>query len=287
MPKGQRLDLILVELGLFSSREEARTAIMDGGILVGGEKVTKAGTLIADKTKVEISPSWQQKKYVSRGGLKLEKAITEFQIDCNGRIAVDIGASTGGFTDCLLKSGVAKVYAVDVGYGQLAWSLRQDARVVVCERINARQLQPSMLYEQDSPWATLAVMDVSFISLTKVLPAVLAVLDAKEREIICLIKPQFEAEKSQVGKGGVIKSQALHKEIVRGVLCKCEALGLSADKLTFSPVKGPAGNIEYLAHLVPLTHEGKPASAINDQQDKTSDIDTVVDSAFSILNAEH
>ncbi|MBX9877188.1 MAG: TlyA family RNA methyltransferase [Candidatus Obscuribacterales bacterium] len=245
MPKGQRLDLLLVEKGLFPSREAAQAAIMDGGIIVNGHKITKAGTSIAADAKIEVTSDWQPRKYVSRGGLKLEKALEQFQIDVNNRICLDVGASTGGFTDCLLTHGAAKVYAVDVGYGQIAWSLRTDGRVVVLERINARNLDAGAIYGEDK-WADMAVMDVSFISLDKILPSCLNVLDKDNLDIVALIKPQFEAGKENVGKGGVIRSADQHKEILSKVIAYAEKLNLYANALTYSPIKGPSGNIEFL-----------------------------------------
>lgn len=247
MPKGQRLDLLLVEKGLFPSREAAQAAIMDGGIIVNGKKITKAGTSIADDAKIEVTSQWQPRKYVSRGGLKLEKALEEFQIDVTDRICLDIGASTGGFTDCLLSHGAMKVYAIDVGYGQIAWSLRTDARVVVLERINARSLDAAAIYGQNK-WADMIVMDVSFISLDKVLPSCLNVAEKENLDIVALIKPQFEAGRQNVGKGGVVREADKHKEILAKVVSDAEKLNLRARQLTYSPIKGPSGNIEFLVH---------------------------------------
>ena len=246
--KKQRLDLLLLELGLFSSREAAQAAIMDGAVLVNKQKVTKSGTPVAEGSQVDLLAGWGQAKYVSRGGLKLEKALREFAVDVSGRICLDIGASTGGFTDCLLKSGAQRVYAVDVGYGQLDWSLRQDSRVVVKERINARHLTPEILYQPGQQWADLAVVDLAFISLVKVLPAILSLLDTHGYDLICLIKPQFEAGRESVGKGGVVRSPAVHIQVIESLLEKGAELGLVARAATFSPIKGPAGNIEYLVH---------------------------------------
>ncbi len=247
MPKGQRLDLLLVEKGLFPSREVAQAAIMDGGIIVNGEKITKAGTSIAPDAKIEVTSDWQPRKYVSRGGLKLEKALEHFALNVSGRICLDIGASTGGFTDCLLSHGAAKVYAIDVGYGQIAWSLRTDPRVVVLERVNARNLDPVLIYGEATTRADLIVMDVSFISLDKVLPSCLTVVH-KNVDIVALIKPQFEAGKENVGKGGVVRSADMHKEILKRVLDDARKLNLKAKNLTYSPLKGPSGNIEFLVH---------------------------------------
>ncbi len=247
--KKQRLDLKLIELGLFESREVARTAIMDGGILVDGEKVTKPGAAVAEKSTITIAPGWGTPKYVSRGGLKLEKALSEFAIDPSGRVCLDVGASTGGFTDCLLKQGARLVYAIDVGYGQLDWSLRKDSRVIVKERVNARLLTPEALYENNSPVADFAVIDVSFISLAKILPACVSLLHKDKKELACLIKPQFEAGREAVGKGGVVRSPQVHEQVINAVIQEASRHGLATLALTYSPVKGPAGNIEYLIHL--------------------------------------
>lgn len=247
MAKGQRLDLLLVEKGLFPSREAAQAAIMDGGIIVNGQKVVKAGTSIASDAKIEVTSDWQPRKYVSRGGLKLEKALGQFGIDVKDRTCLDIGASTGGFTDCLLAHGASKVYAIDVGYGQIDWSLRTDARVVVLERMNARNLDALTVYGKNK-WANMIVMDVSFISLDKVLPSCLSVVEKEDLDIVALVKPQFEAGKENVGKGGVVREAEKHKEVLSKVLADAEKLNLKAKGLTYSPIKGPSGNIEFLVH---------------------------------------
>lgn len=270
--KGKRLDLLLEEQGLCSSRQLARTAIMEGVVLVNGNKVTKPGTLIKDGAKIELTRDWKIQKYVSRGGLKLEKALEEFQIPVQGRICLDIGASTGGFTDCLLKSGAAFVYAVDVGYGQIAWSLRCDERVKVIERTNARNLDRHALYANQAEQADLAVIDVSFISLAKVLPAVIACLDKNTAEVIALVKPQFEAGKENVSKGGVVKSRDVHKQVIERVIAESNQLGLFVHGLTFSPLRGPQGNVEFLLRLRCENTEFDPAR-----------IDEVVDEA-QLLN---
>ncbi len=247
MPAKKRIDLLLHERGMFASREAARTAIMDGAVLVDGTKVTKPGVSIREDAVIELTGSWKEiRKFVSRGGLKLEKALIEFDVSVAGRICLDLGASTGGFTDCLLHFGAAKVYAVDVGYGQLDWSLRNDPRVVVHERINARTLSHTSLYPEDSEPATLAVMDLSFISIKKVLPAVLTCL-SDDGEIIALIKPQFEAGAQSVGKGGVVRSADTHISVIENVMDFSAQCGLTVLNLTYSPLKGPAGNIEFLA----------------------------------------
>jgi 23S rRNA (cytidine1920-2'-O)/16S rRNA (cytidine1409-2'-O)-methyltransferase len=251
-PKNQRLDARVLELGLFPSRQSAQAAIMDGGILVNGEKITKPGAPVGNSATIEVSPGWGAPKYVSRGGLKLEKALDDFSIDPTERICLDIGASTGGFTDCLLQHGARLVYAVDVGYGQLDWKLRNDPRVVVKERINARSLSPQELYgaSHAAIKATLATIDVSFISVLKILPALKDLLDA-QGEVASLLKPQFEAGKSLISKGGVVRSPEVHINVLERLLSEAEVLGFHAQALTFSPLKGPAGNIEVLVHWKP------------------------------------
>jgi 23S rRNA (cytidine1920-2'-O)/16S rRNA (cytidine1409-2'-O)-methyltransferase len=247
--KTQRLDARILELGLFPSRPSAQAAIIDGGILVNGEKITKPGTPVANTASIEVLSGWGPPKYVSRGGLKLEKALADFGIEPSGRICLDIGASTGGFTDCLLQHGAKLVYAVDVGYGQLDWKLRNDPRVVVRERVNARSLTVQDLYGETIPAqkANLAVMDVSFISVLKILPALKELL-AAESEIASLIKPQFEAGKKLISKGGVVRSADVHIAVVQTIIDEAATMHLHARALTYSPVKGPAGNIEFLVH---------------------------------------
>jgi len=238
----KRLDLVLVEKGLFASREKARAAIMEGKILVDGKLIDKAGTNVDENA--QIIKAGRDLPYVSRGGLKLEKALKTFNINLQDKIVLDVGASTGGFTHCALLNGASKVYAVDVGYGQLAWELRQDPRVVSIERFNVRYLTPEKLGEL----VDLSTIDVSFISLSKVLPAVISCLKP-DGEIIALIKPQFEAGKENVGKKGVVKDPKVHKSVIQKVLLESEKLQLNPLGLTFSPIKGPEGNIEYLLWL--------------------------------------
>ncbi len=250
MAKGQRLDQLILDRGLLPSREVARTAIMDGAVLVNGQKMTKPGMSVSESAVVELIPGFAQPKFASRGGLKLEKALDFFDVSVEGRVCLDIGASTGGFTDCLLQRGAAKVYAIDVGYGQLDWALRSDARVVVRERLNARNLKPTDLYDQAEPDASLVVMDVSFISITKILPVIASVTtNDAHLDVVCLVKPQFEAGRNAVGKGGVVKSADTHVQVLKYVNDFAESIELNAVSFTFSPVKGPAGNIEFLAHL--------------------------------------
>lgn len=246
MAKTERLDALVLARGLFASREAARTAIMDGVVLVDGEKATKPGSAVRTDARIELTPGFAPLRYVSRGGLKLEKALAEFHVDPRDRICVDIGASTGGFTDCLLQNGARRVFAVDVGYGQLDWTLRNDSRVVVRERVNARYITRQLL--EDETEISLAVIDVSFISLLKILPALQALL-TPAGEIVALVKPQFEAGKDKVGKGGVVRSPEAHQTILSQVIAGARQSGFIAVQLSFSPVKGPKGNIEFLAHF--------------------------------------
>ncbi len=238
----ERLDILVHRLGLAESRERAKAEIMRGAVYVDGRKADKAGMLYPEDARIELRGS--PLSYVSRGGLKLEKALREFGISPEGKTCIDCGASTGGFTDCLLKGGAKKVYAVDVGYGQLAWSLRTDERVVSMERTNARYLTPGDIPEK----LELAVIDVSFISLRLILPAVKRLL-AEDGEVICLVKPQFEAGKDKVGKKGVVRSRDVHKEVLDGFIAGAGEMGFAVRGLTWSPVKGPEGNIEYLGYL--------------------------------------
>lgn len=248
----ERLDTLVVERGLFPTKESARTAIMEGLVLVEGKPITKPGQAVKVQARVELSASYQPPKYVSRGGLKLEKALEDFGIDVQGRICLDAGASTGGFTDCLLKHGAAFVYAVDVGYGQLDWTLRQDQRVKVLERVNARNLTAEMLYAQATATAQRAdfcCMDVSFISAFKVLPSVFNSMKKQEAEFVILVKPQFEAGRQSVGHGGVVRDPQVHLEVLKNAVESAQSLGLEALNISHSPIKGPKGNIEFLLHL--------------------------------------
>lgn len=273
MPKGERLDVLVVSRGLLNTREAARTAIIDGAILVDGNKLTKPGMSVSIEAKIELVPGFVQSKFKSRGGVKLQKALDCFGISVKDRICLDIGASTGGFTDCLLKYGAQRVYAIDVGYGQLDWTLRNDKKVVVKERQNARYLSPSLLYDQGEKWSDFATIDVSFISLTKILPACLSVLMPEKHEMICLIKPQFEAGKDKVAKGGIVKSKETHKSVIQSVVNSALCLGLSCHAFTYSPIKGPKGNIEFLIHLA-STESQMPL-----------DIDEVVERSHAEMNA--
>ena len=237
-----RLDQYLCQNGLVQSRERAKALIMSGIVFVNEQKVDKAGEMIAPDAKVEVRG--HDIGYVSRGGLKLEKAMQVFPMRPDGKVCMDIGASTGGFTDCMLQNGAVKVYAVDVGYGQLAWSLRTDERVVNMERTNVRNVTPEQLGQP----VDLASIDVAFISLEKVLPAVREMLQP-EGEIVALIKPQFEAGREKVGKKGVVREPSVHEEVIFRVLALARQMELTPKALTYSPVKGPEGNIEYLVWL--------------------------------------
>ena len=238
----QRLDVALVERGLIASREKAKVVIMEGLVYVNGQKSDKAGAQVKDDDKIEVRG--ETLRYVSRGGKKLEKAMQVFPITLNDCICIDIGASTGGFTDCMLQNGAKKVYSVDVGYGQLAWSLRTDERVVNLERTNIRYVTPEQLGEP----LDLSVVDVSFISLKLVLPVIKTLLKPTG-QVLCLIKPQFEAGKEKVGKKGVVREKSTHKEVLDNFVALADELQFKILGLTFSPVKGPEGNIEFLGHL--------------------------------------
>ncbi len=255
-----RLDTLVVERGLFATKESARTAIMEGLVLVDGKSVTKPGQAVKLQANLELSASYQQPKYVSRGGLKLEKALREFDINLAERVCLDIGASTGGFTDCMLKHGAAFVYAVDVGYGQLDWTLRKDDRVKVMERVNARNLTASMLYGESletGKRADFTSMDVSFISAFKVLPPVLASMNAEKSEFVILVKPQFEAGRQFVGHGGVVRDPGVHLDVLKMASEKSRSIGLFVHALSYSPIKGPKGNIEFLLYLSRLQTESE------------------------------
>ena len=240
--KKQRLDILLCDKGLCESRSKAQAVIMEGLVFVNEQRVDKAGTPVDPESKIEIRGSTCP--YVSRGGLKLEKALRYFGVDPTGFVCSDSGASTGGFTDCLLQQGAKKVFAIDVGYGQLAWSIRSDPRVVVMERTNIRNVTPEMLGEP----LDLSVVDVSFISLRLVLPVIRDLL-GPDGQVLCLIKPQFEAGKDKVGKKGVVRDIKTHIEVLDQFLETAGNLGFTVVDLTYSPVKGPEGNIEFLGHL--------------------------------------
>ena len=238
----ERLDVMLVKQGLAPSREKAKAIIMSGNVYVDNQKEDKAGSMFADTVKIEVRGSTL--KYVSRGGLKLEKAMERFGVTLEGKVCMDVGSSTGGFTDCMLQNGAVKVYAIDVGHGQLDWKLRNDERVICMERTNIRYVVPEDLEER----AGFSSIDVSFISLTKVLLPVWELL-LEGGEIVCLIKPQFEAGREKVGKKGVVRDPAVHEEVIEKVRDYAMSIALEPCHLSFSPIKGPEGNIEYLLHL--------------------------------------
>lgn len=239
----ERLDVLVVREGFASSREKAKAIIMAGNVFVDGQREDKSGASF-DPEKVHISVKGNSLKYVSRGGLKLEKAAAGFSLALKGAVCMDIGASTGGFTDCMLQNGAGKVYSVDVGHGQLDWKLRNDKRVVCMEKTNFRFMKPEHIEEE----LDFASVDVSFISLTKILlPARMLLKDAGE--IVCLIKPQFEAGREKVGKKGVVREPQIHEDVIRKIMDYADYIGFSILHLDFSPIKGPEGNIEYLLHL--------------------------------------
>lgn len=268
----KRLDNLLVELNLFENKSKAQANILAGKVKVDGEKITKAGFQINDKKglpqiEVESIP------YVSRGGFKLEKAIKEFNIDLEDKICLDAGASTGGFSDCMLQNGASKVYAVDVGYGQLDWKLRSDDRVVVIERTNIKNCSIEEVYGEDEKCATFLAADLSFISLNKVLENMKNLLALPE--MVLLIKPQFEAGRENVEKGGVVRDKGVHFEVIKNVIEFANGLELYPHNLAFSPITGPAGNIEYVIYL---KNEKKDENCFEDDK-----IQSIVDDAFSTL----
>ena len=238
----ERLDVLLVQRGFFTSRERAKASIMAGEVFVNNQREDKAGSTFGIYSAIEVKGA--KMKYVSRGGYKLEKAINSFGISLEGKTCMDVGASTGGFTDCMLQNGAEKVYAVDVGRGQLDWKLRNDPRVVCMEKTNIRYLTPDMIGEKPS----FASVDVSFISLTKVLIPLRELL-TDQADVVCLIKPQFEAGREKVGKKGVVRDPAVHVDVIEKTLAFAGEAGFAVCGLTFSPVKGPEGNIEYLVWL--------------------------------------
>lgn len=268
----ERLDVLLVQQGLANSRELAKAYIMAGNVYVDGQKEDKAGTKVAVTAKLEVKGN--QMKYVSRGGYKLEKAMDVFGIRLDGKICLDIGASTGGFTDCMLQNGASKVYAIDVGYGQFAWKLRNDERVVCLEKTNVRYVT----HEQVPDEGDFASIDVSFISLTKVLPAVLGVLGEKG-QLVCLIKPQFEAGREKVGKKGVVRDSSVHREVIEMIVEYVRTQSLGILGLDFSPIKGPEGNIEYLIYL------DKSQSGMHEDEVQAR-VDIVVAQSHKILSGE-
>lgn len=265
MKEKERLDVLMVEQGLAESRAKAQAIIMSGDVYLDGQKIDKPGTAVPVTASLEVRGAVCP--YVSRGGLKLEKALRDFGVEPKDFVCSDSGASTGGFTDCLLQQGAKKVFAIDVGYGQLAWKIRNDPRVVCMERTNIRYVTPEQLGEP----LDLSVVDVSFISLKLVLPVIYTLLKP-DGQVLCLIKPQFEAGKEKVGKKGVVRDPAIHCEVLRSFTETVATLGFRLVNLTFSPVKGPEGNIEFLGHLSKTP--GEPYSP---------DIDALVKQAHEAL----
>lgn len=265
----KRLDVLLFEKGMAESRQKAQAIIMSGQVFVDEQRVDKAGAAVDEGARIEVRG--QTLAYVSRGGLKLEKAMSTFPISLKGAVCADIGASTGGFTDCMLQNGAVKVYAVDVGYGQLAWKLRSDERVVCMERTNARYLTR----EQISEALDFVSIDVSFISLHLILPAVRALL-SKDGQVVCLVKPQFEAGREKVGKKGVVRDPQVHLEVLEQFLHHAAEADFTVKGITFSPIRGPEGNIEYLGFL--------QAGALAPWQ---GDLKAVVDASHAELEGSH
>lgn len=272
--KKERLDILLVSRGLAPSREKAKAIIMSGIVYVDGNKEDKAGTTFPDTVAIEVKGNTL--KYVSRGGLKLEKAMEQFDLRLDDCVCMDVGSSTGGFTDCMLQNGATKVYAVDVGHGQLDWKLRNDPRVVCMEKTNIRYVTP----EDIEDILDFASIDVSFISLTKVLMPVRELLK-DTGHIVCLIKPQFEAGREKVGKKGVVRDKKVHYEVIDMVTNYATSIDLYPLRLDFSPVKGPEGNIEYLLYLTKDVHEYNEVSS-----QKSIDIAAVVEASHVTLDKE-
>lgn len=263
----ERLDVMLVNRGLAASREKAKSIIMSGIVFVEGQREDKAGSTFDEKVQIEVRGTTL--KYVSRGGLKLEKAMDHFDVTLAGKVCMDVGSSTGGFTDCMLQNGAVKVYAVDVGHGQLDWKLRNDERVICMEKTNIRYVTPDQIEEAPD----FVSIDVSFISLSKVLGPVKELMTEKG-EIVCLIKPQFEAGREKVGKKGVVRDKNVHKEVILAVMNYARELGFVLCNLDFSPIKGPEGNIEYLLHL------SKDCSRVCGELN----VDSVVEASHGVLD---
>lgn len=265
----ERLDILLVKRNLAASREKAKAVIMTGNVFVEGQREDKAGSSFEEGVRIEVRG--HALPYISRGGLKLEKALANFDVTVAGKVCTDVGASTGGFTDCMLKNGAAKVYAIDVGRGQLDWKLRQDERVVCMEKTNIRYVTPEDIGEP----IDFSSIDVSFISLSKVLPPIYRYLK-EQGQVVALIKPQFEAGRGKVGKKGVVREKSTHIEVIEAVTGYALSAGFSVLNLDFSPIKGPEGNIEYLVHLEKGKEEGRIAESI--------DIRGTVELAFGTLS---
>ncbi len=264
----ERLDILLVKNGLADSREKAKAMIMAGNVFINGQREDKAGSTFNEDVKIEVKGNTL--KYVSRGGLKLEKAMENFDIELNDKVCMDVGSSTGGFTDCMLQNGAVKVYAVDVGHGQLDWKLRNDERVVCMEKTNIRYVTPEDIADK----IQFSSIDVSFISLTKVLLPVRELL-TDDGQVVCLIKPQFEAGREKVGKKGVVREKSVHVEVIDKVIEYASSIGFGILNLDFSPVKGPEGNIEYLVHLLKNDSSVLPDSIVPE---------VIVDKAHEVLN---
>ena len=271
----ERLDVLLVKRNLAESREKAKALIMSGIVYVNGQKEDKAGTTFEETAPIEVRGSTL--KYVSRGGLKLEKAMDRFGVRLDGKICMDVGASTGGFTDCMLQNGAVKVYSVDVGHGQLAWKLRNDERVVCMEKTNIRYVTPEDIADPIG----FASIDVSFISLTKVLGPVKALLE-DNGQIVCLIKPQFEAGREKVGKKGVVREPAVHLEVIDMVIDYALSIGFGALNLEFSPIQGPEGNIEYMLYLQKRPEDQEAEYAV--RREAAADPKAVVAEAHQTLD---
>ncbi len=267
----ERLDVLLVNKGFFSSRERAKTAIMAGDVYVNGGISDKAGTKIDEEAEITVKND--QCPYVGRGGYKLAKAIGTFGLDLAAKTAMDIGASTGGFTDCMLQNGASKVYSVDVGYGQLDWKLRNDPRVVNMEKVNVRYLEPDTIPDR----MDFVSIDVSFISLKLIFPVVRELLK-KGGELVCLIKPQFEAGREQVGKKGIVRDRDVHRQVIENVIIYAVSNGLKPEELTFSPMTGAKGNIEYLLRAVNV-----PEGSFCDSEISKETIGSVIDEAHLAL----
>lgn len=271
MQNKERLDKYLTDLGYFDTKSKAASAILAGNVKINDEYITKAGFQINLQKDYDIQV--KSMPYVSRGGFKLKKAIDAFNPEIDGRICFDAGASTGGFTDCLLQNGAKFVYAVDVGYGQLDWKIRSDVRVKTIEKTNLKICSVEDIYSQDEPFADLLVSDLSFISLTKVLKNLKSLLNPEFHEMICLIKPQFEAGKDNVEKGGVVRDLKVHEQVINDVIQCAIELNYSIKGLTFSSIKGPAGNIEYLVWLS------------TKQETVEFNVKDIVTTAFEVLNS--
>ena len=263
----ERLDNLLVKLGLVETRAKAKVLIMAGEVFANGEREDKAGTMF-DEEKVKIEVKSKAKKYVSRGGFKLEKAVDTWQVALDNKICMDIGSSTGGFTDCMLQNGAAKVFSIDVGYGQLAWKLRQDERVVAMEKTNIRYLTSDQLDDK----IQFASVDVSFISLTKILSPAWELLE-DGAYMVCLIKPQFEAGREKVGKKGVVRDKKVHMEVIRSIITYAFNNRFCIKDVSYSPIKGPEGNIEYLIYM----HKDETKDITEYQWEEIQDIDDIKD----------